>query len=78
MFARLAPPVEEEPTVDQPSPPHSELDYSPLLVVVKPAVEEVGPSCSKPTPSALIFVEEPAMERLGSLLSPGNRTSLPL
>lgn len=65
-FERLAFPVEEEPSVDQPDSPRRDQDDMQLLVENKPAGEEVGPSCFDPAPPATIPIEEPGVERLGS------------
>ena len=65
-FERLALPVEEEPSVDQPDSPRPDQDDMQLLVENKPAGEEVGPSCFDPALPATIPIEEPGVERLGS------------
>ncbi|KAL6328594.1 hypothetical protein AAG906_038789 [Vitis piasezkii] len=65
-FERLALPIEEEPSVDQPDSPRPDQDDMQLLVENKPAGEEVGPSYFDLAPPATIPIEELGVERLGS------------
>lgn len=71
---RLALPVEEEASVDQPNSPHPDPGDMQLMVVNKSVGEVVGPSCSKSVPPATTLVEEPGVER--SSLPPCESNSL--